>query len=477
MYFSDFFKIKRGAEDDWFDPILDTDTKLFVDPFLIFQDDHQDWAGAHDELIAHFDRCFQLIAQGNRDPKTVPYRKALALLRFPEPREFCLGYTATGTRGSGGGEAYAELIAEAMSDAIERGLQDLRHFEELGVLNEGIGPDRISDLTCNVLRQRFVSYTQAVAARHKLTTERVTMPAFNATRVAWQPVPVDLPMNPDGDRPVLLVPERFLHELPVLNADDWWENYEAEQLRNDVNYEVLRRVKKRDIVNAARRNPQRVRAWAQKKEQTKAAAYDLSTDPAGVYQWERAAQVFVGSAPLTLAPPSDEQAFIAVIELVVEQYKHFIEQEGGSKLLWDDALKKPKHEEAAQLLFRGIAKHYCIANDIVIDREVELGRGPVDFKFSNGYRRRAHLEVKKLENTKFWNGLTEQLPTYLTADECRLGWYLPIQFKDSNTARKWLKDGPALVARVAKDENLDLRTRMVDARPKPSASKLKPDGA
>ena len=156
MLFSDAFGINKTAEDDWFDPILDTDTKLFVDPFLIFQEQADEWSGAHDQLIGHFDKCFHLIAEGNRKPASLPYQKALALLTFPEPREFCLGYTETGTRGSGGGPTYARLIAAAMEAAIQRGLQDLRHFEELGILNEGIGPDRISDVTCNVLRARFM---------------------------------------------------------------------------------------------------------------------------------------------------------------------------------------------------------------------------------------------------------------------------------------------------------------------------------
>src|SRR5947208_3374376 len=130
MLFSEQFQITRSPEDDWFDPILDTDTTLFVDPFLMFRDRTEAWAGAHDELIEHFNRCFHLIAEGNRNPASIPYKKALALLAFPEPREFCLGYTDSGTGGAGGGPRYAKLIAEAMVAAINRGLTNLSHFEE-----------------------------------------------------------------------------------------------------------------------------------------------------------------------------------------------------------------------------------------------------------------------------------------------------------------------------------------------------------
>jgi hypothetical protein len=243
MLFSDAFNIQRARRDDWFDPILDTDTPIFIDPFLIFKEQGHAWHAAHDELIGHFDRCFHLIAQGNRNPNSVPYKKALRLLTFPEPKELCLGYTKLGTDGAGGGPKYAALIAEAMEEAIERGLTDLRHFEELGILNAGIGPDRISDFTCNVLRPRLIKYTKAVATRHRVEMRniRIAGATYNPQRVAWEAQWHDLPFNPYNNRAVLLVPWRFLRDLPTINADDWWENYEAEQLRDDVNYEVMAR--------------------------------------------------------------------------------------------------------------------------------------------------------------------------------------------------------------------------------------------
>lgn len=43
MLFSEAFKVRRGIDDDWFDLILDTDTPLFVGPFLIFRDTGEDW--------------------------------------------------------------------------------------------------------------------------------------------------------------------------------------------------------------------------------------------------------------------------------------------------------------------------------------------------------------------------------------------------------------------------------------------------
>jgi hypothetical protein len=67
----------------------------------------------------------------------------------------------------------------------------------------------------------------------------------------------------------------------------------------------------------------------------------------------------------------------------------------------------------------------------VIDREVDFGRGLVDFKFSNGFVFRAHLEVKKLHNTRFWDGLAAQLPSYLSSDDVRDAWFVAVRFRSS----------------------------------------------
>lgn len=43
--------------------------------------------------------------------------------------------------------------------------------------------------------------------------------------------------------------------------------------------------------------------------------------------------------------------------------------------------------------------------------------------------------MKKADNTKFWNGLTEQLPTYQKAEEIAAGYFLVIAFNDKDLER------------------------------------------
>lgn len=388
MLFSEHFQIARGDSDDWFDPILDDDTKVFVDPFLIFKEQLGFWADAHSRIINHFNLCFHLIAEGHLNPASVKYRKAVDLLAFTEPRELCLGYTRRGTSGAGSGHGFASIVARLIAEAIQRGTEDIRHFEELGIFEEGIGPDRISDMTCTILKPRLIEYTQSAVADHSLPTQPhvIRSGAYDEGRLRWSSARVDLPTNPSTNGPILLVPERFLNRLPTLNADDWWDAYESERLRTDMDYEVLGSVDKQTIVQAARNDPEFVREWTVRKEGEPAGSYDLSADPEGVYQWDPVSREYVSEHPIDLPEAQSEEEFFEVIETVIQQFKLFVEEQGGWDLLWNG--NKEKHEHAVQLLFRGIAKHYCEANGVVLDPEVNLGRGPVDFKFSNGYKRR-----------------------------------------------------------------------------------------
>jgi hypothetical protein len=466
------FGITRTAEDDWFDTILDVDTQLFVDPFLIFKENDGQWADAHAQLIEHFNRAFVLIAQGNLNPASLAYRKALRLLEFKEPKELCLGYTAEGTSGSGSGGKLGRLVAEAIAEAIRRGLEHPSHFEELGVLQERIGADRISDTTCTILKPKLIAYTEEIAGRHGISREghELYAASFDEQRQRFERGVVDVPTNPVTGGPLLFVPQRFLRDLPKLNKDDWWSFYENEQLRDDLNYEVLGNVDKATIVATARAHPESVRRWSEQAESQDADPYDFERDARGVVQWEHAAGHFTAANPLAIDPATDAETFAAVIGLIIEQFRLFIEEQRGWWLLWDGT--KEKHENAPQLVFYGIARNYCKANNIVVDPETDLGRGPVDFKFSNGYVNRAHLEVKKLHNGKFWNGLDLQLPAYMSSDEVDKGWFLALRYRDGEKWDEREAEFPGRIRAAAANHGCDLRGVLVDARPRASASKL-----
>jgi hypothetical protein len=365
-------------------------------------------------------------------------------------------------------------MMDGIAVAIAAGLKEPEHIEEIGILNDGIGADRISDAVCNVLKHRFVKYTQAVAARHKIKLEphRLRNARVFPTLGRWKDDTVKLPTNPTNGKPILLVPELLLDDLPVLNADDWFDSHLNSDIRGQLNLTVGQRVRKKDIVKFARRHPERVRSWA--REQTSRSdlrGYDFGDDPRGVVNWDGPTREFAASNPITGLPKVNNQADLrSLLITILDRFKHFVEDQRGWSLLWNkDGTEKP--EEAAQLLFLGMSQHYLRLFDVEVDREVELGRGPADFKIAKGTSCRLIVEVKKANNGKFWNGLDRQLPVYLQSDDCDEGWYLAIRYRSTKASAKRMRELPVRVNRAATATGKDLRYLAVDGRPQLSASK------
>lgn len=473
MYFSEAFGLPYSKRTEWFNPILDEDTRLFIDPFLIFRDSSVAWGSAHSELIAYFDSAFQRLAPFYDKSQSDPYQHVVRLLAFPEPRELCLGYASQSTDGSGTGLGIASDVVEAMSLAVSRGVVHIDHFEELSFLVEGIGRDRISDMTANILKQRIIKYTQRVARKHGIPMEGVTLrkSLFDPNRGAWENAEHQLPVNPTNGRAVLLIPKRFLRELPTLNGYNWFDD-NSSQLRQDLALHVAEKVNKKEIVRLARARIDLVQEWSVGKSLEAPEPYAVDSDPDGIYMWLRHASSYLAtvspSGPTT--PPSSIAELDSYIEGLIQQFKHWVTHEKGWDLLWNEN-GKPKREEASQLLFKGFVKIAAKRDGVAVDREVHLGTGPVDFVISTSATVRVLLEVKKVGNSAFWDGLETQLTTYLESDECTHGWFLAVRLHDTKLEIDRTRDLASRTAAAASETGFDLRSDWVDARQQETASK------
>lgn len=473
MRFSEAFKINGAKDHEWFDPDLTIDTKLFVDPFLMLRAGHQ-WSQAHADLVAHFAHCYQLVAKAP-SKQSLSAKQAHKLLTFPEPHEFCLGYTTASTKGSGGGAGRAAAIADGIAVAVAAGLKRPEHIEEIGILNERFGADSISDATLNILKSHFVRYTQGVAAELgiPMAEHRLRNAAVDLEHSRWETEVVELPTNPSTGGPVLLVPKRLLRELPTLNAEDWFQSDLNDELRTSLNVTIGKTLPKADIVKEARKNPEAVREWARRQQsRPDLFGYDFEVDPLGVVSYDQAAE-YASAHPLALQQaPVTQGDLSSLMRMVLRRFKDFVEQGGGWSLLWNtDGSEKP--EEAAQLLFMGMSRAYLREAGVELDREVQLGRGPVDFKASSGANARLLVEVKKVHNGKFWNGLRDQLPSYLVSDATDEGWFVAIQYRDVKSSTERVAQLPAEVKTVAERTGKDLHFMAIDARKPLSASKIR----
>jgi hypothetical protein len=171
--------------------------------------------------------------------------------------------------------------------------------------------------------------------------------------------------------------------------------------------------------------------------------------------------------PISRVSFATQSGFASFVAEMVANFKKFVEDNRGWALLWNDD-GTPRDEKIAQDLFQGIVSSYCKANNVDLSREVNIGRGPVDFKISAGYAHRALIELKLASNSKFWKGLALQLPTYLHAESVSIGFFVAIAFTQAE-----LKKVSSSAKKVSRVNSLTIDAVVVNAQAKPpSASTL-----
>ena len=474
MLFSEQFNIKIMGDEEWFDPILHQDTLLFIDPFSVFKSQDEIFKDSYSEIMSFFQQVFELIAHSGGLETHLSYKKAESMLLFPEVNAICLGYSNT-QQGSGTGPKWAKTLTYNISRIIAKGVTHISHFEELGIFCEGIGPDRLSDMTANLLKRRLIKYTQRICNLYKvpMKKQRIQNAYFDYKYKCWSSDEYLLPVNPyKQNAPILLIPKKFLNILPEINSDDFSETIQlAERLRNDFNYELDKNLDKEIIAKIAIENYDLVKEYINIVEKREVRPFSELMKQTLRYIWyELSKKVALGS-PFIFENIVDQEIFFEKVSEFVNYYKEFIEFRSGYKLLWNDMKNIPRSEEDVQLLFKGILDEHCRANNIDLTREVNQGMGPIDFRFSSGYSNRVLLEIKLAKNSKFWNGLKKQLPLYMNVDSCDKGIFLVIVYTDKDIER--IKNIQKVCLDICQYYKIQIKIVTVDARldNKESASK------
>jgi hypothetical protein len=441
-----------------FDAILDIDTRLFIDPLLLRDTKAQELRGSAERVELRFGNILRLL-KNSTTTCDVWERRAEALMVFPEVKGICIGYSSRGTDGSGmGPDLRRRLLADA-KEIIRVGVTDPSIFELAGLFENDVGPDRISDMVAGIIKPDLLSYTRRV---------------FDDLDVLGPDG--SLPTNPFNKQPILLVPLDVLRDLPL--ALDW-EDIDLvashnEELRAEVNdligstwREAALKAAKPDVRKVMLEHPDILRDVIEQYRAKPRLSYDFDEDRAGQVVWHESALRSAAEFPLHLAlsaRPTLEDV-IRIVQQICDRFKQLIEDHGLWKLLYDKR-GAPKYEEAAQLLFYGVAHAYCEANNLALSPESDGGRGPVDFKFAGGYTLSAVVEVKLSRNKALKSGYTKQLPTYKTAEKARRGIYLVV---DNGASPRTLRSFRELV-QASPCEGLQVFE--VDGTPKASASKL-----
>jgi hypothetical protein len=406
-------------------------------------------------------------------------------LTFPEPKEFALGLAMGSPDGAGTGADLAAVMADAlevMTRAVERGVSFVDVF---AVFVPGLGVDRISDMFCNIMKSRFIQYTQQVCAARGIATEVVSVrnSSWQEATGRWSDARVALPRSPVTGGAVLLTPDRFLQDIPQrVTANGFWDWADARigmELRADLNYaigEELSKKEKRDLGRRlVRRSPHIAFEYVEEEAEREHRPYDVRTDPdllVGWFEPGRAASRIDTAENGVLSQPADGE-FCAWVDTLVDRFTHVVQNTDLWRVLWNEDLTKPRKELVVQAVAAAMWVESCRAAGVDFNRETNVGRGPVDFKFSAGWQHRALLEVKLARSTKLLQGAQAQLPQYLRSEQIRCGYYVCVGFTEAELSAERIARVTEICAALSEQTSgWTITPRFIDARPKQSASKL-----
>lgn len=217
----------RQAELDFVDVDTDSDARLFVDPYAIdIRDDA--WSAACSQHLRSF---FSALLRALRDGDDARAEHLASHLH--ETNETRLGLSSGAPRGRGIGRDQALQILDALrhSNAFKTGL--LTDLAEAELFIDGIGSDKISDLTTNIIRGPLIQYTieQANVWNMPLTDHVALSPTWDPNREDWTQAPRTT-IVVDGS-PIILVPKYAVRRKLSLNSQEFYNQYMISYLQGE----------------------------------------------------------------------------------------------------------------------------------------------------------------------------------------------------------------------------------------------------
>ena len=446
------------------EPILNCDTPLFIDPTLIQTSGNIQIANiGYKDLRERFENIIRLV-DVSEAKDDVAWRAALKLVDISEFSETGLGYGGSGVSGSSRPDEMRDVILDTIAQIIRIGEKDPGILTLVGLFDEGIGPDTISDLTSHAIKGSLIQLSADFYAAHGLPT-RVFNKYDNAALVP----------HPDNvRRPILLVPTDIIRALPL--ANDWSDVGHAisqiEEIRERFN-SFFTSVAKPTITD--RKRALRKVAFESKDNLTAIVAailsmagnYDTNEDIFNYYAIREILSGKVDTLPPQYSRPLtyDMDGLLAVVRDIIDHYKKQIEHNNLWEMLWHGS--RPKRERASQLLFYAVADVFCKANNLDVTPEANMGGGPVDFKFSSGYDVRVVVELKKSNGT-VEHGYSKQLEVYKEAAGTKVGIFVVIDV--GGMGKKLINIKAARDKKIQAGESAS-DIFVIDGKRKPSASK------
>lgn len=464
---SEYFGVSKSIfkQKGIFDAIIGIDSGFYLDPTLLKNTRIPEFKGSYAKVEEHYKKAFSLLKIACQNNNHKAWDLAIRLCTLQEPRGIFLGYGKTSGRGVG--KKLAQQLLISAKKIWEMGVDDPQVIALLGILEEGFGADRISDMALNIIQENLLDYTCRI-------TKSLSLKPYSSFKYKKGGKIYVLPTNPlNPKEPLLLIPTSLLRVLPTSNEHIWDsfdENQELRQRFNEILGNSLRKAPKNYVKETVLSSKDNVLVLLKALKNLVLSSYDFESDPEVKQQWLELGQALSKQYPLKLEMPATatSEDIKGVIRKIILQFRFVIENHG-----WNKYLYKPDgrvhNEDFIQKLFLAVAISYCKANNLDISPETDQGSGAIDFKISKGFKNKFLIELKWDKNKKLVDGFTQQLPRYAECEETANCFFVVVEVsKNSKNLKKLEK-----TYYLRKEQGIEQpELFIIDGKIKPSASKL-----
>ena len=435
IYFSDFYEVDEDIIETYgaVNISLINDMPLFIDPFLLFNSEKEEYQKIHQNIIRYL---LFLQEQAEKYPSP-PAGMLTAWYRFSEIKQNWLGFSLDGNSGRGLGNDFANNLHRGLQniykDFGKETITKSSHLEKLCLISPLVGRDKISDFTANFAKKYNLEYTENFAKTYLVTEQcckfSVAKVAFNFDTSSWVTREYYLPCY-NGDY-VLLTPRDLLtrddtfinksdmiRSLPDIapSVDDASLRFALNQYLMDVlpkkKKEMSKTEKERAATSLIESHPELIDHYIRFKEENEEEATSISKQVVQEVkqlfnlQLKELVSLLRGNTDFyTTQANSHDEAYQRVMFL-----KKVIEDMDGYRIFYlnDKPIRK---ESDLQIMYRLV----WYASDFDVNREVNNGRGPVDFKVSKGSKDSTLVEFKLASNSKLKKNVENQVEIYKRA--------------------------------------------------------------
>lgn len=438
--YSEYIGYKYIGSEDWFNPQVEWDTPLFIDPMLLKYTKIPEFKNSYNKIIEYFSKAIANMKSN------IPQTLKENMVCFDEVKEANLGYSYDSNTGSGltGGTALSVLAN--IDKFTDKGLFGLEDFADISLFDKNVDKDRITDMIINIIKDDFINYSNRIAEENSFPTKQFTIKReFDFNEMQWIRTMIAMPyiVNEQGKEiPVLLIPKELLVTDIYCNDDNfitWLYHNELGYVKDVFDYNLKKDIVKNkvrifsDIIENARKDIlKRFNENAKNID-----AYDIVEDKSFVYSIYELAKQFYNRTKKDYTQVNGDKSTMPVkdvAEILIKDLQIAITDKKGYYVIKNNGKKfvsEPKISKFVHLLFDQRIKDAGFNVDI--SPEINTAFGPVDFKISRG-QDKVLIENKVSTNPKLLTCIDEdkQIHTYLKSEECKDAYLLVFIDKESD---------------------------------------------